>query len=75
MYNIKSCHKLAPDGSHYGTVRTYYIAAEEIEWDYAPDKHWAEKDNMTSKQERYQQFHARCIRIFGLLIAIAINGR
>ncbi|XP_066475399.1 ferroxidase HEPHL1 [Tiliqua scincoides] len=54
LYNIKPCHKLVPDGRPYGILRTYYIAAEEVEWDYAPDKSWAEKkDNMTGKDESY----------------------
>ncbi|XP_025026707.1 hephaestin-like protein 1, partial [Python bivittatus] len=43
LYDVRSCGKRPSDGRHYGTVRTYYIAAEEVEWDYAPDKSWAEK--------------------------------
>uniref|UniRef100_A0A8C8VRC4 ferroxidase n=1 Tax=Pelusios castaneus TaxID=367368 RepID=A0A8C8VRC4_9SAUR len=40
-------HTVRP-GQPYGTMRTYYIAAEEMEWDYAPDKSWA----LTDKDER-----------------------
>ncbi|KAJ6664911.1 hypothetical protein lerEdw1_005883 [Lerista edwardsae] len=54
LYSVKPCHKLASDSSPYGTMRTYYIAAEEVEWDYAPDKSWEEKkDHTASKEESY----------------------
>nr|XP_008106315.1 PREDICTED: hephaestin-like protein 1 [Anolis carolinensis] len=42
MYEVRPCGKMLPDGEYYGTMRTYYIAAEEMEWDYAPDKNWTE---------------------------------
>lgn len=52
-YNVKSCGKGSSDDKHYGTVRTYYVAAEEVEWDYAPDKTWAKKKmEGMSKKER-----------------------
>ncbi|XP_053166227.1 ferroxidase HEPHL1 isoform X2 [Hemicordylus capensis] len=55
LYDVKSCHKVAPDGRwRYGTMRTFYIAVEEVEWDYAPDKRLAEKKGeATNKEESY----------------------
>nr|XP_056714332.1 ferroxidase HEPHL1 [Euleptes europaea] len=53
LYKVKACHKAAEDGRWYGTVRTHYLAAEEVEWDYAPNKSWAEKENSMSKEESY----------------------
>uniref|UniRef100_A0A8C3IIM7 ferroxidase n=1 Tax=Chrysemys picta bellii TaxID=8478 RepID=A0A8C3IIM7_CHRPI len=41
MYEVNSCSSTARPGQPYGTMRTYYIAAEEVEWDYAPNKTWA----------------------------------
>uniref|UniRef100_A0A8C8SW76 ferroxidase n=1 Tax=Pelusios castaneus TaxID=367368 RepID=A0A8C8SW76_9SAUR len=38
MYEVNSCGSTVRPGQPYGTMRTYYIAAEEMEWDYAPDK-------------------------------------
>ncbi|KAL8191120.1 UNVERIFIED_CONTAM: hephaestin-like 1, partial [Gekko kuhli] len=53
-YKIEACHKGSEDRKPYGIIRTHYIAAEEVEWDYAPDKSWAEKkENSTSKEESY----------------------
>ncbi|XP_061484804.1 ferroxidase HEPHL1 isoform X2 [Rhineura floridana] len=43
LYKVKPCGKMSHNGTRYGTMRTYYIAAEEMEWDYAPDKSRAEK--------------------------------
>uniref|UniRef100_A0A674K648 ferroxidase n=1 Tax=Terrapene triunguis TaxID=2587831 RepID=A0A674K648_9SAUR len=40
MYEVNSCNSTARPGQPYGTMRTYYIAAEEVEWDYAPNKTW-----------------------------------
>ncbi|XP_075775476.1 ferroxidase HEPHL1 isoform X2 [Pelodiscus sinensis] len=41
LYEVNSCSSAARPGQPYGTMRTYYIAAEEVEWDYAPNKTWA----------------------------------
>uniref|UniRef100_A0A8C8VR32 ferroxidase n=1 Tax=Pelusios castaneus TaxID=367368 RepID=A0A8C8VR32_9SAUR len=49
MYEVNSCGSTVRPGQPYGTMRTYYIAAEEMEWDYAPDKSWA----LTDKDESY----------------------
>uniref|UniRef100_A0A8D2KXT3 ferroxidase n=1 Tax=Varanus komodoensis TaxID=61221 RepID=A0A8D2KXT3_VARKO len=43
LYEVKPCGKRRHKGRKYGIMRTYYICAEEMEWDYAPDKSWVEK--------------------------------
>uniref|UniRef100_A0A8C0H0B5 ferroxidase n=1 Tax=Chelonoidis abingdonii TaxID=106734 RepID=A0A8C0H0B5_CHEAB len=48
MYEVNSCSSTARPGQPYGTMRTYYIAAEEVEWDYAPNKTWALSDKDAS---------------------------
>ncbi|XP_060090916.1 ferroxidase HEPHL1 [Heteronotia binoei] len=53
LYKVKACRKASEDRKWYGTVRTHYIAAEEEEWDYAPNKTWAEKGNSASQEESY----------------------
>ncbi|XP_040205015.1 ceruloplasmin isoform X1 [Rana temporaria] len=41
-YTVKSCtEKKVESGLH--RIRTYYIAAEEIEWDYAPSRTWEQE--------------------------------
>ncbi|XP_049623124.1 hephaestin isoform X2 [Suncus etruscus] len=41
IYNVSQCpgHKSIPQ-QHYQAARTYYIMAEEILWDYCPDRKW-----------------------------------
>ncbi|XP_055986016.1 hephaestin [Sorex fumeus] len=41
IYNVSQCpgHKTTPR-QRYQAARTYYIMAEEIEWDYCPDRKW-----------------------------------
>jgi hypothetical protein len=36
MYEVNSCGNKDPSEPPYGMLRTFYIAVEEIEWDYAP---------------------------------------
>lgn len=52
-YSVSKCGKrdLAPAPPYRG-VRTYYIAAEEVEWDYAPDRSW-ERERHSHSTERY----------------------
>uniref|UniRef100_A0A670Y626 ferroxidase n=1 Tax=Pseudonaja textilis TaxID=8673 RepID=A0A670Y626_PSETE len=60
-YNVKSCGKSSSDDHrHHGTVRTYYVAAEEVEWDYAPNKTWAEKkmEGMSQKERNFSNASA-----------------
>lgn len=49
MYEVNRCSSTARPGQPYGTMRTYYVAAEELEWDYAPNKTWA----LSGKDARY----------------------
>ncbi|XP_042316140.1 ferroxidase HEPHL1 isoform X2 [Sceloporus undulatus] len=54
MYEVRSCKKRLQDEKYYGTMRTYYIAAEEMEWDYAPEKNWTQKKvERMDKEESY----------------------
>lgn len=55
-YSVSKCGKrdLAPAPPYRG-VRTYYIAAEELEWDYAPDRSW-ERERHSHSTERYISF-------------------
>uniref|UniRef100_A0A8C5STZ0 ferroxidase n=1 Tax=Laticauda laticaudata TaxID=8630 RepID=A0A8C5STZ0_LATLA len=40
-YSVRQCGEEAYfPGRQDGTVRTFYIMAEEMEWDYAPDRSW-----------------------------------
>lgn len=54
-YSVRQCGEKAyfPD-QQYGTVRTFYIMAEETEWDYAPDRSWESERHNSSGEERYQ---------------------
>ncbi|XP_069474464.1 ceruloplasmin [Ambystoma mexicanum] len=38
-YRVKNCHWSLPEGIYFHS-KTFYIAAEEIEWDYAPSREW-----------------------------------
>ncbi|XP_036602582.1 ferroxidase HEPHL1 isoform X1 [Trichosurus vulpecula] len=54
MYEVSGCGNMAPLEKPYGMIRTFYIAAEEIEWDYAPNKNWeSEKYHLDAGGERY----------------------
>ncbi|KAJ7320085.1 hypothetical protein JRQ81_019596 [Phrynocephalus forsythii] len=54
LYEVMPCRNRMGDGRRYGTIRTYYIAAEEVEWDYASGASQAEKTvEAMSKEESY----------------------
>lgn len=60
IYEVSSCGNKDPSEQPYGMIRTFYIAAEEVEWDYAPNKNWEfEKQHSDGGWERY---HRRCRR-------------
>ncbi|CAO2636084.1 Ferroxidase HEPHL1, partial [Lemmus lemmus] len=40
IYEVSSCGNRDPSEPPYGMLRTFFIAAEEVEWDYAPNKNW-----------------------------------
>ncbi|XP_026558869.1 hephaestin isoform X2 [Pseudonaja textilis] len=53
-YSVRQCGEEAYfPGRQYGTVRTFYIMAEEMEWDYAPDRSWESERHNSSGEERY----------------------
>ncbi|XP_055272200.1 ferroxidase HEPHL1-like isoform X2 [Moschus berezovskii] len=54
IYEVRSCGNKDPPEQPYGTIRTFYIAAEEVEWDYAPNKNWEfEKQHLDAGGERH----------------------
>ncbi|NXM86357.1 HPHL1 protein, partial [Oenanthe oenanthe] len=54
LYEVSSCHNTTQAQQQSGAMRIYYIAAEEIEWDYASNKSSAPKIyNISSYEERY----------------------
>ncbi|XP_073936840.1 ferroxidase HEPHL1 isoform X3 [Castor canadensis] len=54
IYEVNSCGNKDPSEPPYGMLRTFYIAAEEVEWDYAPNKNWEfEKQHLDAGGERH----------------------
>ncbi|NWW74416.1 HPHL1 protein, partial [Climacteris rufus] len=54
LYEVSSCRNTTRAQQQGGAMRLYYIAAEEIEWDYASNKSSAPKIyNISSYKERY----------------------
>ncbi|XP_055971194.1 ferroxidase HEPHL1 [Sorex fumeus] len=54
IYEVGSCGHKEPSEQPYGMIRTFYIAAEEVEWDYAPNKNWEfEKQHLDAGGERH----------------------
>ncbi|ELK27895.1 Hephaestin-like protein 1 [Myotis davidii] len=54
IYEVSSCGNKDPSEQPYGMIRTFYIAAEEVEWDYAPNKNWEfEKQHLDAGGERH----------------------
>ncbi|KAG8519285.1 Hephaestin-like protein 1, partial [Galemys pyrenaicus] len=54
IYEVASCGNKDPPEQPYGMIRTFYIAAEEVEWDYAPNKNWEfEKQHLDAGGERH----------------------
>ncbi|NWU38371.1 HPHL1 protein, partial [Hylia prasina] len=53
LYEVSSCHNTTRAQQQRGAMRLYYIAAEEVEWDYASNKSSAPKIyNISSYEER-----------------------
>ncbi|NXN19431.1 HEPH protein, partial [Indicator maculatus] len=50
-YSVSKCGKGAP-APRYRGVRTYYVMAEEVVWDYAPDRSW-ERERHNHSAESY----------------------
>ncbi|NXQ56363.1 HPHL1 protein, partial [Anthoscopus minutus] len=54
LYKVSSCRNTARAQKQGGAMRLYYIAAEEVEWDYASNKSSAPKIyNISSYEESY----------------------
>ncbi|NWT35268.1 HPHL1 protein, partial [Cardinalis cardinalis] len=54
LYEVSSCRSPSGAPQQRGAMRVYYIAAEEVEWDYASNKSSAPKVyNISSYEERY----------------------
>ncbi|NXB50509.1 HPHL1 protein, partial [Leucopsar rothschildi] len=52
LYEVSSCHNPSRAQQQRGAIRLYYIAAEEVEWDYASNKSSAPKIyNISSYEE------------------------
>ncbi|NWH55336.1 HPHL1 protein, partial [Fregata magnificens] len=53
LYEVSSCRNTTQAQQQRGAMRLYYIAAEEVEWDYASNKSSAPKIyNISSNEER-----------------------
>ncbi|NXL01926.1 HPHL1 protein, partial [Mesembrinibis cayennensis] len=53
LYEVSSCRNTTRAQQQHGAMRLYYIAAEEVEWDYASNKSSAPKIyNISSNEER-----------------------
>ncbi|XP_075054840.1 ferroxidase HEPHL1 [Mixophyes fleayi] len=51
MYSVQVCDNSTTEEHQYGTMRTYFISAEEVEWDYSPNREWElEKHNITENE-------------------------
>ncbi|NXE75769.1 HPHL1 protein, partial [Cochlearius cochlearius] len=52
LYEVSSCRNTTRAQQQHGAMRLYYIAAEEVEWDYASNKSSAPKIyNISSNEE------------------------
>uniref|UniRef100_A0A672PML9 ferroxidase n=1 Tax=Sinocyclocheilus grahami TaxID=75366 RepID=A0A672PML9_SINGR len=50
-YEVKACSTVTPAAEHFSSTVWYYIAAEEVEWNYAPNRTWElEKHNTTLEE-------------------------
>ncbi|XP_075426526.1 ceruloplasmin-like [Ascaphus truei] len=49
-YRVKSCGWWRPETTIYLRTNTYYIAAEEVEWDYAPNRTWEHERHLSHDQ-------------------------
>ncbi|XP_068956504.1 hephaestin isoform X2 [Petaurus breviceps papuanus] len=53
-YNVSRCQGgMSGARPRYRAVRTYYIMAEEVEWDYCPDRSWESNWHNQSEKESY----------------------
>ncbi|XP_036596320.1 hephaestin [Trichosurus vulpecula] len=53
-YNVSRCQRSRSGARpRYQAARTYYIMAEEVEWDYCPDRSWETNWHNQSEKESY----------------------
>lgn len=73
LYEVSSCRNASRAQQQHGAVRLYYIAAEEVEWDYASNKSSAPKIyNVSSNEERYTE--QKVWRVWGTAL-LASRGK
>ncbi|XP_075814874.1 hephaestin isoform X7 [Microtus pennsylvanicus] len=54
VYNVSQCSSRQDSPrQHYQASRVYYIMAEEVEWDYCPDRTWELEWHNTSEEDSY----------------------
>ncbi|XP_071068403.1 ferroxidase HEPHL1 isoform X2 [Dasypus novemcinctus] len=54
LYEVGSCGRQDSPPPPRRAIRTFYIAAEEVEWDYAPNKNWEfQKQHEDSRGDRH----------------------
>uniref|UniRef100_A0A452SQX6 Hephaestin n=1 Tax=Ursus americanus TaxID=9643 RepID=A0A452SQX6_URSAM len=54
VYNVSQCPgRQANDHQRYQASRIYYIMAEEVEWDYCPDRSWELEWHNQSEKDSY----------------------
>ncbi|XP_026138757.1 hephaestin-like protein 1 isoform X1 [Carassius auratus] len=47
-YEVKSCSAVTPAAEDFPSTVQYFIAAEEVEWNYAPDRTWELEKHQTT---------------------------
>lgn len=73
LYEVSSCRNASRAQQQHGAVRLYYIAAEEVEWDYASNKSSAPKIyNVSCNEERYTE--QKVWRVWGTAL-LASRGK
>lgn len=61
LYEVSSCRNATRAQQRHNTMRIFYIAAEEVEWDYASNKSSEPKIyNISSNEERYAKQKKGC---------------
>uniref|UniRef100_A0A673FRD1 ferroxidase n=1 Tax=Sinocyclocheilus rhinocerous TaxID=307959 RepID=A0A673FRD1_9TELE len=50
-YEVKSCSAVTPAAEHFTSTVQYFIAAEEVEWNYAPDRTWELEKHKTTLED------------------------
>ncbi|NXO83643.1 HPHL1 protein, partial [Sitta europaea] len=69
LYEVSSCRNTSRAQQQGGAMRLYYIAAEEVEWDYASNKSSASKIyNISSFEERCQWFYTLFMQLLSAKI-------